>query len=414
MTRYQKIVIGVSLLIALGIRVHAALHDNSPVERGDADGYNKIAVTLAQGGGFSFSPEPGNETAWCAPLYPLFLSAIYRTVGHSYRAVRIVQAILSTVTVLVIALWAHSLFGGWSACFAAGIASVYPAFYAYSFSSTAIGTETLYLFFFIPTLYAFSYYGIRPSWPLAAMSGLLWGLSNLIRAMSLPLFLLLPFILILVRYPLRQVVRYCGIVWFVVGLVLAPWMIRNYLVFHTFVPVSTTGGLNLYGQYHPNNVDGFGANVMQEFILPEEGRLQALGMSEGEMTNYFLRKGLGFIRDYPGHALRLFIRRILLYMDPRTMLYKDGGKRQIVTWGYLFVLAGAAVGFFLSMRYKIRRREILSLCLIFGYFVLFHAFLSANERYRFPTEPILIVIASFAIDCLIKRWSKASLEISRG
>lgn len=397
MTRYQKIIVGVFLLIALGIRIHAAFHDQTTlIDRGDAHGYDQIAMSLALGKGYRFAAGMGEKTAWCVPLYPLFLSGIYRAAGHNYPAVRIVQAVLSALTVLFIALWAGLLFGGGSACLAAFIASVYPAFYAYSFSSTSIASETLYVFLFTAALFTFYIYWRRPTWSWALVSGLLWGLSILTRPMPLPLLLLLPLILISLRYPLRQILRYCGIILCVVGLVVAPWTIRNYFAFHTFVPLATNSGPNLYLAYHPKNGDGFGTNVFHEIYLSEDDRLRSLGMSAGERGNYFFKKGLGFIRVYPRHALRLFLRRILLYMDPRTMLYQ-GGKRQIVTWGYLLVLAGSVVGFFLGLKQKKYRREILSLCLIFGYFVLFHAFLGASERYRFPTEPILILLTSFAL-----------------
>jgi len=400
MTRYQKVIIGLFLLIALGIRIHAALHDNTSVLTGDAATYDQMAMNLALGKGYRYGSGEGELTAQRVPLYSLFLSGIYRAVGHSYRAVRIVQAILSTLTVLLIVLWARSLFGGLSACFAAIIASVYPAFYAYYFSSTVILSETLYVFLFTAALYTFSSYWIRPSWPLALASGLLWGLSNLTRPMSFPLLLLLPFILIPLRYPLRQVIRYCGIVWFVVVLLFTPWTIRNYLVFHTFFPLETRLGVNLYASFHPENRDGFGFDAFHKYYLPEEERLRSQGVPEAERANYFLRKGLGFIRTYPGHAFRLISRRILLYMDPHTTFYREEGKKRIVTWGYLFVLVGTVAAFFLGLRRKNYRREILSLCLIFGYFVLFHGFIASSERFRFPTEPILIILASFALGYL--------------
>jgi len=403
-------VIGVSLLIALGIRIQVALHDNTSTLRGDATSYDEIAMNLVQGKGYRYAG--GELTASRLPLYPLFLAAIYRVAGHNYQAARMVQAVLSTLTVLLIALWAHTLFGGLSACLAALIASVYPAFYAYYFSSTELITETLYVFLLTAALYTFSVYWTRPSWSWAVISGLFWGLTSLTRPSSLPFLFLLPFISILLRYPLRQMLRYCGMVWFMVGLVMAPWMIRNYLVFRHLVPVSTGVGVNLYSAFHPENRDGFGLDVFYKFYMPEEERLSSLGVPEAERANYFFRKGLGFIRAYPGHAFRLFVRRIFLYMDPRTTLYR-GGKRQIVTWGYLFVLTGTVAAFFLSLRHKKYRREILSLCLIFGYFVLFYGSMGGSERYRFPTEPILILLASFTLSFLPlfpRQNSKAGVE----
>lgn len=401
-TRFEKIVVGLSLAVALIIRLHAAFQDHTTADLGDAWGYNQIAMSLASGKGFRFAAT-GMPTAWCAPLYPLFLSGIYRAAGHSLSAVRIVQALLSTLTVLLIGLWARLLFGGGAACFALFIASVYPAFYAFYFSSTAIATETLYLFFFTAALLTLFAYFIRPSWILAAVSGLLWGLSNLTRPLSVPFLLLLPLTLIPLRYPLRQVFRYSGTVWLVVGFVVAPWVLRNYLVFHTLVPLSTGSGPSFYCAYHPKNWDGLGADVFHESFMPEEAELRARGVNEAERAKYFVRKGLGFIRTYPRHAVRLFLRRIFLYLDPTTTLYREGAKKRIVSWGYLLVLAGSALAFFLGLKEKNYRREILLLCFIFGYFVLFHGFAGASERYRFPTEPILILLASFAFDTLRKR-----------
>lgn len=410
MRRCQKILIGVSLLIALGIRLQVAIENKTTVLRGDATSYDEMGMNLALGKGYRYAG--GELTASRTPLYPLFLAAIYRVAGHNYPAVRIVQAILSAATVLLIALWAHTLFGGWSACFAALIASVYPAFYAYYFGCTELTTETLYVFLLTATLYSFFVYWSRPSWFRGVISGLFWGLANLTRPLSLPFLFLLPFLLMILRYPLRQTLRYCATIWFMVGAVMAPWLIRNYLAFHHFVPFSTAASVNLYGAFHPENRDGIGLDAFYKFYMPEEERLHSLGMPEAERANYFFRKGMGFIRDHPEHSLWLFGRRILLYMDPRTTLYAGGGKRQIVTWGYLFVLFGTVAAFILSLGHKKYRREILFLCLIFGYFLIVHAVMSASERYRFPTEPILIVLTSFALDFLTKHW-KATFETSR-
>lgn len=351
-----------------------------------------------EGKGFRFE---GELTAARAPLYPLFLAGVYRMVGHNYRAARIAQGILSTITVLGIALWTYILFGGMSACLAALMASLYPAFYAYYFGCHALITETLYVFLLTAALYTFHVYWTRPSWVWGLISGLFWGLANLTRPVSLPLLVVLPLILTFLRYPLRQAFRYTAAVWLMAGLAMGSWMLRNYLVFHHLVPVSTNGLVTLYMAFHPEDRDGMGSKIVYKFYLHEEERLKALGISEADRANYFFRKGLEAIRDHPAHALRVIFRRILLYMDPRTTLFHKEDKRQIITWGYLFVLACTVLGFFISLKHKIHQREILSLVLIFGYFVLFHAFIGASERYRFPTEPILIVITSFALRFLL-------------
>ena len=46
--------------------------------------------------------QPGIPTAHRTPIYPLFLSGVYFIFGHSYLAVRIMQAIIGALTCLLI------------------------------------------------------------------------------------------------------------------------------------------------------------------------------------------------------------------------------------------------------------------------------------------------------------------------
>ena len=58
----------------------------------DAYEYNQIALSLLQGHGFAFGP--GQPTAFRPFGYPVFLAAIYATLGPSTTWVHWVQALL--------------------------------------------------------------------------------------------------------------------------------------------------------------------------------------------------------------------------------------------------------------------------------------------------------------------------------
>ncbi len=406
LTRSQKIFLTLSLLLAMTLRLHAAFTDRSAPQE-DALAYDQLAMNLVHGDGYRDAE--GHLTAYRPPLYPVFLAAIYRLTGHSYQNTRIVQVILSTLTVLFIGLWAGILFGGWSACWAALIAAVYPAFYAYTYGSSALVTETLYVFLLIGSLFGLYQYFVSPHWFTALASGLAMGLAILTRPIPLLLIFYLPVVFLILKYPASRIFQYHFFLWLSVGLVLLPWTVRNYLIFKDFVPVATMGGENLYLANHPGS-DGMGgsqgaaASFYEGVFRPQEEMLNSSGKSEPEKSKYFLGKSLEFIRQHPREALKLFVWKALLYMDPRTVIEREGQEKRIITWPYIFVLGGALASYFLSRGVPETQRAVLSLFLIFGYFFVCHVFLMSADRYRFPSEPILIVAASFACGRFMK-WT---------
>ena len=84
------------LVLALGLRAAYALlaAHIDPFLRadplhGDAAAYDRIARNLVAGQGFAHLP--GMPTAFWPPLYPAFLSALYRICGHNLLAARLAQ-----------------------------------------------------------------------------------------------------------------------------------------------------------------------------------------------------------------------------------------------------------------------------------------------------------------------------------
>ena len=78
-------------LLALFLRlIFLAVYDTMP--RKDAVSMDRIAWSLAKGEGYVW-PD-GSATAHRPPVYPFFLSVIYRLFGHDYKAVKIIQCLL--------------------------------------------------------------------------------------------------------------------------------------------------------------------------------------------------------------------------------------------------------------------------------------------------------------------------------
>lgn len=400
-TKLSKIIVGLALLSGLLLRINAAVEERSIPSAKDDYEYDRMAMQLVEGKGYRNAR--GELTAYRSPGYPVFLAGVYRLVGHDYQRARLTQAVLSTLTFALIGWWAFVIFGRTAATVAVLLSAGYPAFYASYFGCAALITETFYTFLLTVALATLFAYLRSPSLELAFTSGIFWGLAILTRGVPLPLVFILPLILFLCRYPLSEITRYAVITWALVVILLAPWTIRNYRVFKTFVPLATNAGENFYQSNNPDS-DGLGGDFFRAVVVSEEARLRRMGMSEPERSKYFFNKGWEFIHTQPRKAFPLFIRKMVLYMDPINTVYEGEKKRRELNWGFLFVLFGSFAAFIRGLRYENFRQPVLLLTFLFLYFLFFHAFFHSGHRYRFPTEPILMVMAS---------WVLASFRIKR-
>ncbi len=104
----------------------------------DSQIYDSWADRLAAGNGWF-----GSEAFFMAPVYPYFLGIVYTLLGKSFFLIRIIQALLSSFTIVMIYLTGRNLFSGNAGYIAAVIASVYSVFIFYS---GAILSETLQVF----------------------------------------------------------------------------------------------------------------------------------------------------------------------------------------------------------------------------------------------------------------------------
>jgi 4-amino-4-deoxy-L-arabinose transferase-like glycosyltransferase len=114
----------------------------------------------------------------------------------------------------------------------------------------------------------------------AVIVGVLLALLSYLR----PVGLLLPFLIILYyfkSYGIKPSIKYSGIILAVFILILSPWIIRNYQVFHSFVPVSTNGGFNFLMGNHPTSNGNVNFNFEYDNSNPNEVEESVKGYSKG-------------------------------------------------------------------------------------------------------------------------------------
>jgi len=199
-------------------------------ENVDARGYHWLAINLIERGVFSMNTEPPYRSDNVrAPLYPLFIAAWYAVNGPDPRAVALMQAVLDSTTVAVVFRLGRRVAGQRAGLLAALLYAFHPA--SWRFCNEVL-TEILFGLLLTASLWMFARYILSGRNRDALWCGLLSGLSILCKpnVQFLPLVLL--GILIQGLYTgRRRLWRGAAIITVTIALMLAPWVIRNRIVF---------------------------------------------------------------------------------------------------------------------------------------------------------------------------------------
>jgi 4-amino-4-deoxy-L-arabinose transferase-like glycosyltransferase len=259
----------------------------------------------------------------------------------------------------------------------------------------------------VPALAALAAASARPSVRAAALSGALFGLAALVR--SAPVYFVpMAAALLVVAHGRRALAPAAALVG-ALALVVAPWWVRNARIYGAPIGLDDLAVANLL-QVSPN--DRFLAAADLD-LASERGwrtyysRLQrangdrALSRRGGEI----LRSTLADLAAHPGETARRFGGNLASYLAPLGDEYfrriVDERRPCRVAWvtdainaHYLFVLALGLAGFVLAARD--RRSWPLALWFVFNA-VIINLLFHPEPKYRFPTLPVPMVFAGFAL-----------------
>ena len=241
------------LMVAFAWRIVLAVEFPRPA--GDEPRYTVPAINLLAGHGFSSDvAEPILPSAHTVPLYPLFIAGIYLVFGENNTAVRISQSAIDLITCLLVAfvsfrLAPPSLKG--TAAIAALVIYGCLSWFTVSWTRYVL-TETLAMFLTMLAIAASitTFRNERRRWIAV---GLICGVALLARADSVLLvfsfgvFLAIRVLRIRRAKAVVSLLLFC----FAVLLMLAPWVVRNYIAFGRFEPLSSPIG-RARDSYVPN------------------------------------------------------------------------------------------------------------------------------------------------------------------
>jgi 4-amino-4-deoxy-L-arabinose transferase-like glycosyltransferase len=249
----------VGLLLALALIVRLAYVAATPGYQAvnDPHNYDVHARSIAAGHGFArIGSGPSGQTAFRPPGYPYLLAGVYAVTGveHAkpetrYRAGRVANAFVGTAIVALIGVLSMQLFGRRVALVAMALGAVYLPLILVG---GTLMSEPLFTALLLGALAAAVHHrrsAHRYRWALIA--GVLGGLAILTRPNAA--ILLAPLVIAVwdarPRWSWRAVAPPAALVAVALATV-SPWTIRNAVVFHSFVPVTTQLGSALAGTYN--------------------------------------------------------------------------------------------------------------------------------------------------------------------
>jgi 4-amino-4-deoxy-L-arabinose transferase-like glycosyltransferase len=250
-------VVGVLLALALVVRLGYVAATPGYEAVGDAHNYDVHAVSIAGGDGFArIGSGPTGQTAFRPPGYPYLLGGVYAVTGVDratpatrYRVARVANALIGTAIVALIGVLARQLFGRRVALAAMALGAIYAPLVLIS---GTLMSEPLFAALLLGGLAAAIRHRRSPHrYRWALLAGLLGGLAILTRANAA--ILLAPLMVAVwdarPRWSWRALAPPAALVAVALATV-SPWTIRNAVVFHSFVPVTTQLGSALAGTYN--------------------------------------------------------------------------------------------------------------------------------------------------------------------
>jgi hypothetical protein len=407
------------LLFALALVLRVGYIVNSPQLPvvGDAGMFRTLGTNLAIGVGFSNQGVDRSggvnhaiEPEYWSPGYPLMLAAVYRVFGMHDNAVRLLQALLGALTVVLVAGIAKTLFDDRTAKLAALIALLYPGFIIYT---GTLLSEAAYTFLVTAMVYVLLRHPF--DWRWNAVVGVLLGFGALMRSDSLALPLaMLAFVLLARRLapaaagPHHGWVTLAGnaLAMFVaMSCVVLPWTVRNYQVLGKFILVDVHGGYVLWISTYPED-------WLEWKPLPEEVRAKLEGLDSSQRNIVMAGEAVKNLVKYPGPYVRMTARRFVRFWAGSHTGALEGAsesfsaslaagrygvfavKAALLVINSLLVVGGliGAWRFTRDPGVDPLAKAIVVSPIVFKAAV--HTLLYATSRYQIPIMPLLIVLAA--------------------
>ncbi|MBI3578028.1 MAG: hypothetical protein HY276_12380 [Ignavibacteriales bacterium] len=380
------IVLALGLALRLGF---VAFHQRSLIS--DEKEYDQLAWNLSSKGMYSYDSAP---TAYRPVGYPAFVGAIYYLTGHRPIAVKFLQAMLDLITALLL----YHLLSGFSKRTRLLGTAFWVFFPPAILYTNFLMSETLFVFLLVASFDILKSLDSRPPF-LIFLLGLLMGILVLIKPNFIIFLIALPLMLFKIRIPFRQ------IMFVVLGflILVAPWLIRNYMSFD-HVGFSSNGGINLLIGNNPNTTGAYVINYPEEILQNAKQEFEADRTAFRYATKYIVEHPITFVTNGVKKLAHLFESEggLLVWSfhgNPEDATTRYSAKyastslilNALVNLPYALFLILGVMGFVAAPRDKF---WLLTLVLFVSW-IITHTIFFGGGRFHFPLMPFFVFFAAY-------------------
>jgi hypothetical protein len=366
----------------------------------------RIAASVAGGRGFS-SPfrQPTGPSAWIPPVYPYVLAGIFRVFGEfttaSYWLAVAINIIVHAFTCVVLYWAAAGTFGRRTGWYAAMALASFPLLFHPLVLLHVLGNNYGHGLFIPPNLIWYTHLSelaiVLLIWLTLQQShwaiyGMAWGIAALIN----PTVLAMAPAFLAWRLWHRERWRHLGLAGATAVLCVAPWLVRNYQVFHRPVFIRDDFGAELRVGNQPGSSGQWSANVHPDRSTYELSRMAEMG--EAEYSRVAGQDAMDSIRSRPGEFARNTVLRIAYWWicNPLTSR-RLHALRFLKYLPQLMFSLSALYGTGRALR-RGNRRALLFVAVLFFYPLVYYVtHLFSGFLYQYPIQPEMLALGTAAV-----------------
>ncbi len=380
----------------------------------------RIARALVTGFGYA-DPFTGHTgpTAWLPPLYPLLLAAIFKLFGvYTPVSAWVALAINCLASAAIIpAVYAIALRLFWTSPKAESIAvwsgwiwALYPAAMQYGvrwlweMSITAcLFTWSLVLAFSIRDAQREkgAQAGVTAAW---AAFGLTWGLIALSNS-TLLLFFPVCVLWMLgapdqTRFAFRKQLVQASVACLLLIACLAPWIGRNWLVFHAVIPMRSNFGAELYSSLLEDH-NGFELGTTIPLAPHDPKLLRYKALSEHAFVHDQMLRSEHYLASHKERFAKLAAIRFYFFWVSTPHVDTPPFQEWVRVESYCFASLAGLMGLALALWNRVEGAGLLAWSFVL--LPLPYYLVNASARFRHPLEPLIVIFGVYLFQSATKR-----------
>ena len=368
-----------------------------------------IVHNLLTGKGYSYYAVQGQPmpSAFMPPAHAIFMAGVFYLFGEatplSFLFIELVNVCMGVLLVyacyrLVRIYWPEKV-----AILSAFIIAIYPPLI---YAPTEVANINFYLVINVAVVYFLAAYLEKEQNILYLVwAGLLLGLLMLYRGEAIALVAILGVILF---WKGRASIRRTALFIVCALLVIAPWVIRNYRIFHRFIPTTTAMPFVLWYGHNSQATGtqrtgwGYSAEVIRP-LPPMQHELDQVPPGPDYEIRYhqvFLREALAFLRTHPREEVGLLAKKFFYYWTFDMHHPK--------AWNPAYWIPTMALGALFWVGVGLEWHELWTRYYLFTTYIIFSMTLAlifhVLPRYRMFVEPLMVPFAATGLVYLYTRF----------